>query len=145
MAINHTAQKMFCIRDFFSKGDQIHRNPQKTADSVTFTEWALNGKLHSLCSARPVTGRIGFDSCARKVQHISCKTFYRKIYFTRVMRNGSLVRRQGPYWWYFFLNLKFLWWLPKEYIKIAKTAACSEDFLCRDDFDRVLPVFRSYG
>ena len=32
----------FSIKDFFSKCDQIRR----TADTVTFTEEILNGKLH---------------------------------------------------------------------------------------------------
>ena len=31
-----------------------------------------------------------------------------------------------------------------KYIKTAKTAACSEGFLCRDDFDAALAIFRSY-
>ena len=31
-----------------------------------------------------------------------------------------------------------------EYIKIMKMAACSEDFLCGDDFDAVLAIYRSY-
>ena len=37
----HCAKKVkFCIKDFFSKCDQF------PADSVTFTEEVLNGKLH---------------------------------------------------------------------------------------------------
>ena len=40
--------------------------------------------------------------------------------------------------------MKLLWWLYREYIKIAKMAACSKDFLCEDDFDAVLTIFRSY-
>ena len=40
-----TSQKMkFFLKDFFSKCDQIRSN----ADSVTFTEEILNGKLHFL-------------------------------------------------------------------------------------------------
>ena len=35
------------IQDFFSKCDQI-RNPQETADLVTFAEEIFNGKLHFL-------------------------------------------------------------------------------------------------
>ena len=31
-----------------------------------------------------------------------------------------------------------------KYIKIVKMAAFSEDFLCGDDFDAVLEIFRSY-
>ena len=43
--VNYAAQKMkFSIKDFFSKCDQIHRK------LVTFTEEALHGKLHFLCS-----------------------------------------------------------------------------------------------
>ena len=40
----------FSIKDFFSKCDQIQRNPHKTADLVTFPEEILNGKLHFQCS-----------------------------------------------------------------------------------------------
>ena len=42
-----TAQKMkFCMKDFFSKCDQIRR---KLRILVTLTEEILNGKLHFLC------------------------------------------------------------------------------------------------
>ena len=45
-----TAQKMkFCIKDFFSKCDQICK---EAADLVTFTEEILNGKVHFLCSVK---------------------------------------------------------------------------------------------
>ena len=37
----------FCIKDFFSKCDQIHRKLQVL---VTFTEEILNAKLHFLCN-----------------------------------------------------------------------------------------------
>lgn len=30
-------------------------------------------------------------------------------------------------------------------MKLAKTAVCNEDFLCEDNFDAVLAIFRSYG
>ena len=44
-----TTQKMkFFTNNFFSKCDQP--NPQIPADSVTFTEEILSGKLHFLCS-----------------------------------------------------------------------------------------------
>ena len=52
------------------------------------------------------------------------------------------------YCWYFCLNLKFLEWPPgntsKCHIKTSKMAACSEDFLCGDDFDAVLVILSSY-
>ena len=37
----------FCIKDFFSKCDQIRRKLQVL---VTFTEEILNAKLHFLCN-----------------------------------------------------------------------------------------------
>ena len=43
------------------------------------------------------------------------------------------------------LNLNFLGWPYGKNIKIAKMTACSEDFLCGDDFDAVLAIFRSYS
>ena len=39
----YTTQKMFSIKDFFSK--------KETADLVTFTEEFLDGKLHFFCCA----------------------------------------------------------------------------------------------
>ena len=38
---------MFCMKDFFSKCDQILWTP---VDLVTFTEEIFNGKLQFLCS-----------------------------------------------------------------------------------------------
>ena len=40
-------------------------NPQETADLVTFTEEILNGKLHFMCSERPV--KIVANSLSTKV------------------------------------------------------------------------------
>ena len=42
-------------------------------------------------------------------------------------------------------ELKFLGWLYKEYIKIAKIVVCSKDFLWKYAFDAVLAIFHYYG
>lgn len=42
-------------------------------------------------------------------------------------------------------ELKFLGWLYKEYIKIAKIVVCSTDFLWKHAFDGVLAIFHYYG
>ena len=50
-AISVTAQKMFSIKDFFSKCDQIRSFLWILSHLVTFAEEILNGKLHFfLCS-----------------------------------------------------------------------------------------------
>ena len=63
---------------------------------------------------------------------------------TIAIKNGNIVWKHGSHCWYSYLNLKFLRWPYREYIKIVKMAACSEDFLCWDDFDTVLAIFCSY-
>ena len=55
------------------------------------------------------------------------------------MINSKIVWKHGPSCWYYHLNFKFLGWPYKEYIKIAKTVACSDDFLSGDEFDAVFP------
>ena len=45
----------------------------------------------------------------------------------------------------FSLELTFFGVKHREYIKIAKMAACSEDFFCGDDSDAFLAIFCSYG
>ena len=51
----------FCIKDFFSKCDQIHRKLQVL---VTFTEEILNAKLHVLCNDK----RTGLQKLILKKQ-----------------------------------------------------------------------------
>ena len=41
-------------------------------------------------------------------------------YYAIVIRNGKIVWKQGPYCWYFRLNLKYLGWPYRAYIKRAK-------------------------
>ena len=58
-----------------------------------------------------------------------------------VIRNGKIVWKHGPYWWYFWLNMKFLGWPYRKYIKTAKMDACSDELLCGDNFDAALATF----
>ena len=53
------------------------------------------------------------------------------------------VWKHGTYCRYFYLNLKFLGWPYREYMKIAEMAA--KYFLCGDDLDPVLAIFLSDG
>ena len=49
-AISVTAQKMFSIKDFFSKCDQIRSFLWILSHLVTFAEEILNGKFHFSCA-----------------------------------------------------------------------------------------------
>ena len=57
------------------------------------------------------------------------------VFFTIIIRNRKIVGKHGSYCWYFCLNLKFLGWPSRKYIKIVKVSACSVNFHCRYDFD----------
>ena len=50
-----------------------------------------------------------------------------------------------PFCWYFGLNLKYLEWLYREYIKTAKNGSFGEELLGEIDFKAVLANFCCYG
>ena len=60
-----------------------------------------------------------------------------------VIRNGKIVWKHGPYCWYFRLNLKYLGWPYRAYIKTAKNGVC-EELLSENDFEAVLATFCCY-
>ena len=64
--------------------------------------------------------------------------------YNRSLRNGNTVWQHGPYCWYLRLNLKYLGWPYKEYIKTAKNGGFCEKLLNENDFETVLGTFSRY-
>ena len=85
--------------------------------------------------------RCYFVSYARRDIIASNLSTYRskfQVASTIVIRNGKLDWKQGSYCWYFRLNLKFLGWPYREYIKTAKNRCFQQAFFTEDDFQAVL-------
>ena len=61
-----------------------------------------------------------------------------------VVRNGKIVWKHGLYCWYFRLNLKYLGWPYRAYIKTAKNGDFCEELLSENDFEAVLVTFCCY-
>ena len=64
-----------------------------------------------------------------------------KLQCVPVIRNGKIVRKNRPYCRYFGLNLKYLGWPYREYIKIAKNGDFCEELLSENDFEAVSSTF----
>ena len=58
-----------------------------------------------------------------------------------VIRNEKIVWKHRPYCLYFFLNLKYLGWPYREYLKTAKYGGFCEELLRENDFEAVLATF----
>ena len=61
-----------------------------------------------------------------------------------VIRNEKIVWKHGPYCWYFRLNLKYLGWSYRVYIKTAKNSDFCQEWLCENDFEAVLATSCCY-
>ena len=61
-----------------------------------------------------------------------------------VIRNGKIIWKHGPYFWYFRLNLKYLGWPYRPYIKTAKNGNFCWELLSKNDFKAVLVTFCCY-
>ena len=59
-----------------------------------------------------------------------------------VIKNGKIVWKHEPYC--FHLNLKYLGWLYRAYIKTAKNGDFCEELLSENDFEAVLVTFCCY-
>ena len=57
---------------------------------------------------------------------------------------STIVWKHGLYCWYFCLNLKFLGWPYREYIKAVKNGSFCEVLLRENDFKTLLVTFCSY-
>ena len=62
-----------------------------------------------------------------------------------VIRNGKIVWKYGPYCWYFRLNVKYLGWPYRAYIKTAKNGDFCLELLSKNDFEAILATFCCYG
>ena len=63
---------------------------------------------------------------------------------TIVIRNGKIVSKHGPYCWYFRLNLKYLGWPYRGYMKTAENGVFCEGFFNQNDFEAALATFCCY-
>ena len=61
-----------------------------------------------------------------------------------VIRNGKTVWKHGPYCCYFRLNLKYLGWPYRAYIKTAKNGNFWEELLSEYESEAVLATFCCY-
>ena len=61
-----------------------------------------------------------------------------------VIRNGKIVWKHGPYCWYFRLNLRYLGWPYRAYIKTTRNGDFCEELLSENDFEAVLANFSCY-
>ena len=62
-----------------------------------------------------------------------------------VIRNGKIVWKHGPCYWYFRLNLKYLGWPYREFIKTVKKWWLCEELLSETNFEANLTTFCCYG
>ena len=62
-----------------------------------------------------------------------------------IIRNGKIVWKCGPYCWYFPLNLKYMGWSYREYIKTARNGGFWEELFSVNNFETVLVNFCCYG
>ena len=65
-------------------------------------------------------------------------------YDSIVIRNEKIVWKYWQYCWYFRLNLKYLGWSYRAYIKTAKNGDFWEELLSENDFKAVLASFLCY-
>ena len=82
--------------------------------------------------------------------HFASKPFEKSIWINRPfsvnlmnmclidIRNGKMVWKHGSYCWYFCLNLKYLGWPYRAYIKTAKNSDFCEELLSENDFEAAL-------
>ena len=61
-----------------------------------------------------------------------------------VIRNGKIVWKHRPYCWCFCLNLNYLGWPYRAYIKTAKNGNFCLELLSKNDFETVLVMFCCY-
>ena len=73
--------------------------------------------------------------------HFQCQAFFQSMTSTIVIRNGKLVRKHEPYCWYFRLNLKYVEWPYRKYIKTTKNGGFCEELISENDFEAVLATF----
>ena len=74
----------------------------------------------------------------------SCNAVYIWRNHSHKKRKDNRAGNTGRIVKYFCLNLKYLGWPYREYIKTAKYVAFCEELLCENDFEAVLATFCCY-
>ena len=82
-------------------------------------------------------------------RRVKCRRFYNKYISTWstiiiVIRNGKIVWKRGPYCWYFRLNVKYLGWPYRSYIKTAQNSNFYDELLSENEFEGVSATFCCY-
>ena len=62
-----------------------------------------------------------------------------------VIRNGKIVWKYWLHCWHIRLDMKYLGWFYREYIKTAKNDGFCEKLLSENDFKAILTAFCCYG
>ena len=71
-------------------------------------------------------------------------TLILKHLYKNIVTNIKAVWKHGQYWWYFCLNVKYLGWSYRAYIKAAKNGDFYEELLGESEFESVLAIFSCY-
>ena len=88
----------------------------------------------SICKMKELFVPFSFTFCA----------LFLLLIWIIAIRNGKIVWKHGPYCWYFPLNLKYLWWSHRAYIKTAKNDDFWEELVSENDFEAVLATSYCY-
>ena len=67
-----------------------------------------------------------------------------QIHYTTVIRKGKIVWKHRPYCLYFSLNLKYLGWSYRAYIKTAKNGGFCQELISQNYFEAVSAFFCCY-
>ena len=87
--------------------------------------------------------------CSSKLVHFFKFSFWEKRVLSFALLDHSHKKRKdsletGLHCWYFRLNLKYLGWPYRKYIKTAEKVVFCEEFLNENDFEAVLATFCCY-
>ena len=141
---------MFIFAPFPSK---IWSNNFKTLDNaygwgytVCYEElhmsgWDWKNTVFSVIIEWPQTIPLFYKKYYIKILY---QDIFISIYITIVIRNGRVVWKYGQHCWYFRLNLKYLGWPYRGYIKTARNCGFCEELLSENDFEAVLAIFCCY-
>ena len=65
-------------------------------------------------------------------------------HYNHSLKNGKIVWKHRPYCRCFRLNMKYLGWPYRAYMKTAKNSGFCEELYSENDFEAVLATFCSY-
>ena len=78
------------------------------------------------------------------MKHLERFSFETFRTFNVVIKNGKTVWKHGPYCWYFRLNLKYLEWPCRAYIKTSQNGYFCKKLLSENNFEVVLATLCCY-